>query len=147
MRFIFASLLLSSAAFAAPNPVEVKVREAAVVQPCKCEGEEGTEPSKVQSSRCFLKADIDPLQPVEPFAKMFLLVNQVKAQQTLVQVPDERGCKFKRGEKVRLFSTDTDPGFLESTPRCGAERPEYARTCEPYGRFVVLFRSETLRAP
>lgn len=129
-----------------PHPVKVKVVQIVKKQPCKCEGDDGVKPSKVISEKCFLATDINPLEPVEPFSKMFLLMNQVKAKKTLVQVPDSHDCKFKKGKMVRLWSTDTDPGFLEITPRCGREHPGYADSCEPYGRFITLYRTEQLGA-
>lgn len=148
MKVLLALLcLFPTLAFAqGPQPVKVKVVQVVKKLPCKCEGDDGVKPSKVVSERCFLSTDIDPLEPVEPFSKMFLLMNQVKSKQTLVQVPDSRDCKFKKGKMVRLWSTDTDPGFLELTPRCGREQPGYADSCEPYGRFITLYRTEQLGA-
>jgi hypothetical protein len=138
-------LLAPSGAFADTQPVQVKVLTVGTKQPCKCEKGGEVKASKVISSRCFLSAKVDPQQAIEPFSKMFLLMNDVLAKDTLVQVPDAGKCDFKPGKTVKMWITDTDPGFLQTTPLCGHEPAEYAATCEPYGRFMTFFRNENLK--
>ncbi|RZA09496.1 MAG: hypothetical protein EOP11_01505 [Proteobacteria bacterium] len=115
-------------------------------QPCKCDEKGEVKASKIISARCFLSVDVDTKQPIEPFSKMFFVMNQVKGQKTLLQVPDAGKCDFKAGKTVKMWNSDTDPGFLETTPVCGHEPAAYASSCEPYGRFVTLYRNESLRA-
>ncbi|RYZ99480.1 MAG: hypothetical protein EOP11_19400 [Proteobacteria bacterium] len=131
---------------AAPQPVKVQVAKVNLKQACKCDEKGEVKASKVISDRCFLNVDVDTKQPIEPFAKMFFVMNQVKGQKTLLQVPDAGKCNFKAGQTVKMWSSDTDPGFLESTPACGHEPAAYASSCEPYGRYVTLYRNESLRA-
>lgn len=147
-RFALPALLLllaPTAAFADVQPVKLKVLKVDAKQACKCETKGEVAPSKVISSRCFVTAKVDPQQSIEPFSKMFLLMNDVLAKDTLVQVPDAGKCDFKAGKMTKMFVTDTDPGFLQITPLCGHEPADYASTCEPYGRFMTFYRNESLK--
>lgn len=119
--------------------MQVKVVGTSEHLPCKCEGPDGVKASKVIAAQCFVTADVSPRQPVDPFAKAYLLMNEVLAKKTTVQVPDAKKCSFKAGHTIRLWANETDDRFYAVTPSCGLEDRDYAKTCEPFGRYVTLF--------
>jgi len=138
-------LLAPLAGFADVQPVQVKVLKVDAKQPCKCESKGDVKASKVISTRCFVSSKVNPQQAIEPFSKMFLLMNDVLGKDTLVQVPDAGKCDFKPGKTTRMWISDMDPGFSPITPICGREGVDYAETCEPYGRFMTFYRNENLK--